>query len=134
MPENSKEQEIQRKYLKIELLNKEYEQLCVQEELIKNKIGELAMLKNSIDKIENKEGYSQVGAGVFVHSKIIDSDAFLVDIGKKLFARMNKNEVKEYLDKKLEYLKKINSQISERKKSVEEEIQKQIAEIRVKEQ
>jgi prefoldin subunit 5 len=129
MQNRDKEQELQQKYLKVELLNREYEQLCAQEELIKSKIAELTILKNSIDKIENKEGFSQLGAGVLVSSKIIDSNTFLVNIGRKLFAKMNKNEVKEYLDKKLKDLEKVNSQISERKKALESEIQEQIIEL-----
>jgi len=129
MQDEKKEQEIKQKYLKVELLNKEYEQLCAKEDLINNKIAELLILKNSVDMVENRECYSQLGSGVFVFSQIIDNNNFLVNVGKKLFVRMNKNEVKNYLDKKLKDLEKVNSQISQRKKTLENEIQKQVTEL-----
>jgi prefoldin subunit 5 len=125
----TKQQELQQKYLKVELLSREYEQVCTQEDLINNKTAELALLKKSIDKIENGESFSQIGSGIFVFSKIIDNNTFLVNIGKRLFVKMNKEEIKEHLDKKLRDLEKVFSNISERKKALESEIQRQVMEL-----
>lgn len=119
----------QERYLKIELLNREYEQLIAQISLIETKLSELNILRNSLDKLENSEGFSQLGEGIFIKSKIINNNLFLVHIGKKLFVEMDKEELKKYLDKKITDFEKVLSKLSEKKENINNEIQKEIIEL-----
>ncbi|HIE41407.1 MAG TPA: hypothetical protein EYP80_01960 [Candidatus Aenigmarchaeota archaeon] len=119
----------QERYLKIELLNRECEQLITQINLIETKLSELSILRNSLDKLENSEGFSQLGEGIFIKSKIINNNLFLVHTGKKLFVEMDKEELKKYLDKKITDFEKVLSKLSEKKENINNEIQKEIIEL-----
>jgi len=121
--------EIQEKYIQIELLNKELEQISVQLELMKSKLDELITLKNSINKIQKGEGFSQLGSGIFVSSNITTDNIFLVDVGRRFFVKMNKEEIHKYLEEKINNFKSAIPQISKRKSELQKEAQKQIFEL-----
>ena len=123
------DQEMQEKYLKIELLNKEYEQLYNQINYMNSRTEELSDLKESLNNIENSESYSQLGLRVFVATKITDKDTFLVNIGKRLYVKMNKEKVKDFLERKINDLKYSASQLSQRKNELEKLLQKEVSEL-----
>ncbi len=131
MEENqgANDQEMQEKYMKVESLNKEYEQIYNQLKDMNNRSSELDNLKESLDNIENSESYSQLGFGIFVASKVVDKNTFLVNIGKRLYVKMNKEQVKKFLDRKMNDLKNNISQLNKKKDELEKQLQNEVAEL-----
>jgi prefoldin alpha subunit len=97
-PGNSAEQ----KYIQIELLNQELEQLMSQREFVSMKAGELSILRDSVLKVEAGEGFAQLGEGVYVPAIFKDTDRVLMDIGRNLFVKMKKEDAKGFLLEKSE--------------------------------
>ncbi len=119
----------QEKYSQVESLNKEFEQVSDQLNLLNSELNESLTLKDSIDKIQEGSGFSQLGPGIFVPSEVTSNNIFLVNVGRKIFVKMNKEEVKKYLEKKSEDFKSVISQVSKRKEELQNEIQKQVLEL-----
>ncbi len=119
----------QEKYSQVESLNKEFEQVSNQFNLLNSELNESLTLKDSIDKIQEGPGFSQLGPGIFVPSEVTSNNIFLVNVGRKIFVKMNKEEVKKYLEKKSEDFKSVISQVSKRKEELQNEIQKQVLEL-----
>lgn len=129
MVNEKRKQEMQDKYLKVELLNRVYEQLCNQIDFINIRTQEIHTLKGSLDKLDNTESYSQLGSGIFVVSKITDKNNFLVNVGRKLYVKMSRDELEKFLDRRLSDLQTSLSKLVERKKELEIVLQKKISEL-----
>jgi len=121
--------EIQEKYLQVEYLNKELEQISIQLEMMNSKLAESLLVRNSIENIKKTQSFSQLAMDIFVPSEITDDNTFLVNIGWKIFVKMKKEEIKRYLENKIDNFKSVISHISKRKSELQNEIQKQIFEL-----
>ncbi|OYT43347.1 MAG: hypothetical protein B6U88_01175 [Candidatus Aenigmarchaeota archaeon ex4484_56] len=122
--------ELQEKYIKAELLNKGLEQLTVQRNYIQINLEQISLLYASLDRLSEGDSYSQVGEDIYIKSKITSTDDFLVNVGKRIFVKMNKDELKKFLEEKKKKLE--NALLVTDKKSNEmvNELQKISAEIR----
>ncbi len=119
----------QEKYSQVESLNKEFEQVSDQLNLLNSELNESLTLKDSIDKIQEGSGFSQLGSGIFIPSEVTSNNIFLVNVGRKIFVKMNKEEAKKYLENKANNFKSVISQVSKRKEELQNEIQKQVLEL-----
>ena len=109
------EREAQEKYMQVELLNKELEQISVQFDFINSKLNESITLRDSIENIQEGPSFSQLGAGIFISSQVTDKNSFLVNIGRRIFVKMNKEEIQKNLEKKIDNFKSVLSQVLKRK-------------------
>lgn len=127
--EEDRNREIQEKYLQVEMLNKEFEQISAQLNLLNSELNESLILKDSIDKILKGPGFSQLSSGIFVPSEITDDNTFLINVGRRIFVKMDKSEAKKYLEEKTNNYKSVISQVLKRKEELQNEIQKQMLEL-----
>ena len=115
--------EIQKKYVQFELLGKELEQIESQKELVSAKAKELQVLRHSLDQLSKGEGFSQLGEGIFVPAKFTDTNTFIVDVGKKIYVKMNKLEAEKHLDRRVSEFGELMQKIEERSNELTCEIQ-----------
>lgn len=123
--EELSQQELQAKYMQFEMMNRELEQFEAQRQMVDMKAKELKILREAVDYVVEGEGFSQLGEGIYVPSKFTDSNTYLVDIGMKIFVKMNKVEARKHLDKKLKEFDEVLTKIDEHSKSLSEEMQRQ---------
>jgi len=121
--------ELQAKYIQFELLGREFEQIEAQRQLVELKAKELKILRDSIDHVIKGEGFSQLGEGIYVPSKFTEADSFIVDVGKKIFVKMDKTGAKKYLEKKVKEFDDALEKIDCRCQEISVEIQKQAADL-----
>jgi len=121
--------ELQARYLQFEMMNRELEQFEAQRQVLDMKTKELKVLRESMDSVIEGEGFSQLGEGFYVPSKFTDSNTYLVDIGMKIFVKMNKNDAKKYLDKKVREFDDVLKKIDDHRNCLMEELQRQAMEL-----
>ncbi|MCK4429145.1 MAG: prefoldin subunit alpha [Candidatus Aenigmarchaeota archaeon] len=129
MDNKTEESQLQERYVQIELLNKQLEQISSQIGMLKMRIEELMSVGNAVEKASPGEGFSQIGTGVFIKSEFKDTDAFLINIGKNIFVKMNKKEALDFINRKIEDMKTIHSHLANRIGELQNEIQGQIQEL-----
>ncbi|WWC90398.1 prefoldin, alpha subunit [Kwoniella dendrophila CBS 6074] len=88
---------------KVEFDISEYEDL-------QNKLDQLAKL----DKNESIESLIELGAGVWVESRIFDTQNITLDLGFDIHMDMTLGEAKEYVEKKMTVLKKKRDNLSQK--------------------
>lgn len=116
--------DVQKKYIQVEMLNQELEQLMSQRELVAMKSTELQVLRDSLGKLVIGEGFAQLGEGVYVPAKFTDSDRLVVDIGRNLHVKMKRSEAEKFLGDKLKAYVETLGKIDKRIESVSGEVQK----------
>ncbi len=121
--------QLQERYVQIELLNKQLEQVSSQLELIKAKIEELFFVRNAVEKMFQGGGFSQLGTGVFIKSEFKDTNTFLINVGRNIFVKMNKEDAKNYLARKMEDIKSVHSHLTNKANELQKEIQEQVLEL-----
>ncbi len=100
------------------------------EELIKN-LMELELLKRFIEElkeIKDGSGYVNLGGGVFIKAKILDTENLLVNVGNNIYIEKKREEVLNILNQQI-------NQLENQKKELEkelEEVGRQLAEIQIK--
>ncbi len=121
-------------YMRIEMLNKEFEQISMQYDVINSKIEESEKLRKAMKSLIVGEGFSRMGSGVLVPSKITEDNYFLVDVGKKLFVKMNKSEVDEHIGEKIKGMESVLPKVLSRRKELQDNIQKYMLELQTLQQ
>lgn len=129
MDNKDNESQLQERYIQIELLNKQLEYVSSQLELVKVKIEELFSVRNAVEKMFKGEGFSKLGAGVFIKSEFKDTNTFLINVGRNIFVKMNKKDAENYLTIKIEDIKNIHLQLTNKADELQKEIQNQIIEV-----
>ena len=129
MDNKMEESKLQERYMQIELLNKQLEQISSQMGMLKMRIEELMSVGNAVEKASSGEGFSQIGTGIFIKSEFKDGDNFLINVGRNLFVKMNKKEASDFTNRKIEDMKTIHSHLGGKIDELQNEIQNQIQEL-----
>ena len=89
-------EEIQKKYLELQILNKQIKNVQEQFISLQQQLNELNNLEVSLTELKdvknNKEIFSVLGSGVFVKSKLIDNENVLVNVGDGVLVKKKLNE------------------------------------------
>ena len=89
-------EEIQKKYLELQILNKQIKNVQEQFISLQQQLNELNNLEESLTELKdvknNKEIFSVLGSGVFVKSKLIDNENVLVNVGDGVLVKKKLNE------------------------------------------
>lgn len=109
--------EMQQKYLQLEMIKREIEQLNSQKQQVKQKIDEINETKKTVQALskieENNSIWPQIGAGVFIKAKVAEKDSFMVDSGASVFTTKSSSEVLELLEKQIEELKRADKEMDD---------------------
>ena len=132
------QEELQKKaqeiYMHIEMLNKEFEQISMQYDVINSKIEESAKLRKDVKGLIAGEGFSKMGSGVLVPSTITDDNSFLVNVGRKLFVKMNKAEVDKHVGERIKGMEAVLPKVVSKRKELQDNIQRHMLELQTLQQ
>ena len=132
------QEELQKKaqeiYMHIEMLNKEFEQISMQYDVINSKIEESAKLRKNVKGLIAGEGFSKMGSGVLVPSTITDDNSFLVNVGRKLFVKMNKAEVDKHVGERIKGMEAVLPKVVSKRKELQDNIQRHMLELQTLQQ
>lgn len=102
------------KIMQFSMIQQEAEKMSEQLEIIDRQIMDFSNLKESIDKIEEKdeELLSPIGKGIFVKSKLSEK-RFYVNVGQSIVLKKTGKDAKEIIDKQVNQLLKLKEMILE---------------------
>lgn len=132
------EQEIQRKYLQLQMLKQQLSALLEEKNIVDEKISEILTTTNALNELgkvkQNEEIWSPLGSGAFVRSDIKDRGKVLIGIGSDVVIKESRTKAIEILQERLKEIieidkelsaeiEKFNSQITKLEPEIQEMIQ-----------
>ena len=97
--------EVQKKYLELQILINQINQVQQQILAIQNQMLELRNLKENIGKIKdikiNSESYVPLSSNILIKAKIIDNNEFLVAVGNNVLVPKTVEETSELVEKQI---------------------------------
>ncbi len=109
-------------YMQLQMIVNQLSQLQEQFGMIDHQITELEIIKNSIDELQDIKTGSEILApisnGIFVKSKLQDNKNFIVNIGGGITVSKNQNQLREFLDKQSNEIKKVQTDLLTRIQSL----------------
>ena len=114
MNEEKRKKELQQKYLEFQLLTQQITEVQNHLNLLRTQEKELYDLSlnlSEILKIKDKiDSYSQIGAGVYLKTKLEDTKKILVNVGSDIVVEKKVEDVEKIIK---EQLKQLNETINE---------------------
>jgi len=129
------DEEIQEKYINIQIIRQQLNTFVQEKVMLEKKMQEMNMSLESIHELKKaKKGskmWAPLGSGSFVSSDLKDNANVLVSVGMGVMVKKNNDEAVEILSSRLEDMKKLDAeilkqmiQISQYAEKLEEELQK----------
>ena len=110
------EQEIQRKYMQLQLLKQQLTALLEEKQVIDEKVSELLTTSNALNELgkikEKEEIWSPLGSGAFVRSDIKDKEKVLVSIGSDIAIKETRTNAIEILQERLKEIIEVDKELS----------------------
>jgi len=136
MAKEKNKEEIQKKYLELQIIANQINQIQQQINLMQNQILELKNLKENILNFNNikvgSASYSPIGSNIFVKSKIEDNKEFLVSVGSNVLVAKSMDETKVLIEKQADEIEKISYELENQLGIMDlrfQELQKEIMEL-----
>ncbi|MBW2985226.1 prefoldin subunit alpha [Candidatus Woesearchaeota archaeon] len=102
-------------YMQLQIIVNQLNQLQEQFRMVDNQLAELEIIKNSIDELKDiKKGseiLSPISNGIFVKSALKDNKNFIVNIGGGVTVTKNQEQLREFLNKQTNEIKKIQTDL-----------------------
>ena len=109
------EEEIQRKYIKFQVLKQQLNAMVEEKVLLDSKTNELMVTASALKKLpEVKDGqeiWSTLGSGAFVKADIKDTESVMVEIGAGVYIRKKLEEALKILQTRLNEMEKLNDDL-----------------------
>ena len=109
-------------YMQLQAIINQLNQLQEQFRVVNLQLAELDIIKNSVDELQDIEIGSEILApisnGIFVKSKLQDNKNFIVNIGGGITVSKNQNQLREFLDKQSNEIKKVQTDLLTRIQSL----------------
>ena len=136
MVKEKDKEELQKKYLELQIIANQINQIQQQINLMQNQILELKNLKENILNFNNikvgSASYSPIGSNIFVKSKIKDNKEFLVSVGSNVLVAKSMDETKVLIEKQADEIEKISYELENQLGIMDlrfQELQKEIMEL-----
>ena len=105
------EQEMQQKYMELQMLDAQIKQIEQQMTTIEQQIAEIIMIQQAVEALPNtKKGtdlFVPISQGIFIKAKVEDTDSLLINVGSNVAVKKTLPEAKEMLDEQTEQIKKL---------------------------
>ena len=109
-------------YMQLQMIINQLSQLQEQFRVVDNHIAELEIIKNSVDELQDIKKGSEIlvpiSNGIFVKSKLQNNKNFIVNIGGGVTVSKNQNQLREFLDKQLNEIRKVQTELLTRIQSL----------------
>ncbi len=106
MKKENNEEDVQRRYMELQLLGKQIKAVQQQIEAMDEQLGSIAIMIDALDELkgtkEGSEMLSPIGEGIFVKGKLADSNEIIVNAGAGVAVTKSVEDTKELLRGKLE--------------------------------
>ena len=126
--EKEKEKEMQELYINLQLLTNAIKQLQRQIQMLEERFVEMQVVKSSLDELgEVKVGSSilvPISDGIFCKASLQDNKELLMNIGGSIVVKKGIPDAKEYIDERIEELKKNREEMSGQLNTVVEQTQR----------
>ena len=107
----TKEQEVQRKYLELQLLEKQVKTLHSQVQQLEQQIGDVDEISSSLHQLAETGGDTELliplSAGIFFRGKLVDAKKVLVNVGAGSFVPKSAEETCNDLQEQLVQMRKL---------------------------
>ena len=117
-----KQEESTQGYMQLQMITNQLSQLQEQFRIVDNQIVELEIIKNSVDELQDIKTGSEILApisnGIFIKSKLQDNKNFIVNIGGGVTVTKNQDQLRDFLDKQSNEMKKIHTELLTRIQSL----------------
>lgn len=115
---DKKEQEaIQQKYMNLQLLGQQSQQLTEQLQAIEQQMMDVAKLKQNVQELSlippNTESISAVGSGLFIKTELKETKNFIVGVGAGVLVKKSAKEVEKLLDEQRTELQQVHTTLAE---------------------
>lgn len=131
--QKQKNEDVQNKYMELQLIIQQINELQQQHSSIQNQLFELNHLKESLNELNNlKEGtesFVPMGLNIFTKAKIQDTNELLVNVGSNVFVTKTIEETKTLINSQIDQVGLIIKEIQFRLNELENQgqlIQSQI--------
>ena len=115
MAKAKNENDIQKKYLELQLFINQINQIQQQFVLVQNKINELNSLKENIGNFskikEGSESYVSLGLNVFTKAKLIEPKEFLISIGSDILIPKTIEETLRLVDSQINEMQQVTVEL-----------------------
>lgn len=139
------EEEIQKKYAEIQILNQNFQQIQEQISLLNNQLEVLIKVDETLDSVkEVKEKTSilvPIGGGIFMRADVSKETVFLVNVGGDVLLKKNFDESKNVVKEQTKEVSRIIGQLetnlqvlSERSQEIQEGLSKHLSNLETKKQ
>ncbi len=112
--------------MQLNMLEQQGREIQQQVGLVNQKIGELTVLKLSLNRIhetKEKEFLAPLGEGVFLKAKIEEKELF-VNVGSKLVVRKSIKETEDLIERQVKQLESVKNELEEQVEKLNTELQK----------
>lgn len=113
----TKEQEIQQKYLELQMIAQQVQQLQQQVQELQQQTEELTQLNSNIDDIKKtKKGtpiLTPIGAGIFIKTKAEDISKVIMNVGSKVAVEKPLTEAKKIIEAQTKEMEKLITQLEQ---------------------
>ena len=136
MANEKNKEELQKKYLELQIIANQINQVQQQINLMQNQTLELKNLKENILNFNNikigSDSYAPLGSNIFVKSKIEDNKEFLVSVESNVLVAKSMDETKVLIEKQIDEIEKISYELENQLGIMDlrfQELQKEIMEL-----
>ena len=116
------EQEVKNKYIELQLLTQQIKPLQQQVVLVEHQIFDYNQIMENLNEISNlKEGeeiFTQLNPGIFIKTILKDSKDVIINIGADTVVTKDVKNAKEFIEKQINELKKINKDLEDELKKL----------------
>lgn len=110
------EEEIQRKYLELQLIEKQIKQIQQQMQFMEQQLLELTSLSNSVEEITKVKPKTEIlvplGAGVYAKAELKDNKDFIMNVGADVTTTKSAKESISIIENQIAQLKALLEQLS----------------------
>ena len=109
-------------YMQLQMITGQLSQLHEQFRMVDSQLAELENIKNSVDELQDiktgSEMFAPISNGIFVKSKLQDNENFIVNMGGGITISKDHNQLRGFLDKQSNDLKKFQTDLLTRIQSL----------------
>jgi len=127
--ENKNSKEDKELMLKLQMFEKQIQNIIQQIDAVEKTILEMEFLKENLNELKNKKNqeiFASIGKGIFIKSKII-SEELLMDVGGKNFVKKTIPETQKIIEKQIKNLNLVKKELEKEMKKIDEDLTKSMS-------
>ena len=112
---SDEKKELQKKYVELQMIDAQINQIQKQIQMLDNQLMELEMINVSLDDFGNisagTEILTSLAPGIYTKAELKDNDELIVNVGSNIVVKKNVAETKKMINHQLGEMRKLQEQI-----------------------